>query len=185
MDYMQEVGSRQKKALTALLLGRGEESTEKLQRAEEARKSRLDTERAAYDSNRNDDALSVREQAADGTETVDAEVRTSGFRREDADKQAASQTQAEEFDLLRPAETDGMDHSGSGGRQQNQLERQAEEYILYRGADAVWREENADRAQQRGSGFRTSVTADSWDAAAMSRIFQRDARRYDGSFRTD
>lgn len=172
MDYMQEVGHRQQKALTALLLGRGEEQTRETQPVADSAVHASDGETATVVKVRDRETAVEAVKRAAETETSTAEG-----------TDTASQMQAEEIHLLRRAEAD-EDGATNGGRQ-GRLESQSEEYRLSRSADTVWRDVTANRTAQSGRIFRASAAADSWDAAAMSRIFQRDARRYDGSFRTD
>lgn len=175
MDYMQEVGRRQQKALTALLLGGGEAQTEMPSAAESA-------ERAAIHEHT---ASAKRTDAQTGAEAAERPAQAEMPETEAAEVNAASQMRAEEMRLLRPAEPDENSGGAAGTERQSRLEHQAEMYRLSRSADAVWRGEPTERSAPPNRVFRISEAADSWDAAAMSRIFQRDARRYDGSFRTD
>ena len=129
MDFMQETENRQKKALTALLLGgRETETDEKAAEREQLRPEAVRTQRPAA------------VEAAAAEETL----------------------------------------------QSRRLAAQAEEYALLRRADALWRGEiGAAQGAEPVTFQPPRQTADFWDANAVSRLFQRDARRYDGSFRTD
>ena len=70
--------------------------------------------------------------------------------------------------------------------QAQQLAAQAEEFTLHRRTDALWRNEPAAAGEREVPIFQTlTKTVELRDANAISRLFQRDARRYDGSFRTD
>lgn len=176
MDYMQEVGRRQRKALTALLMGGAEEEIRERPSAAESVK-RTDFLERVVSTKRTD--------AQTGAEAGEGAAQAEMLEAEAAEANAASQMPAEEMRLLRRAETGESGSEAGKTERQNRLEWQSEEYRLSRSADAAWRGEGTAQRIQPDRVFRISGAADSWDAAAMSRIFQRDARRYDGSFRTD
>lgn len=182
MDYVQEISRRQRNILAALLLGNVEEPDEQVENMSQPDTSiRVATKRQrTQEFSLQGQKTPFMAQAEEWELLRSAESYERGRQADPRQKErSAAQVEQESYRVIEPGgeETDG--------KPEKQLEMRAAEQTLYREADTVWRTSMTNHAEEHTTVFAGPGIAGSLEAAALSRIFQRDARRYDGSFRTD